>query len=169
VTVVAADERRRVVALTLNPLPLALGRVGGNIEIEVVRQHAIVGTLSGLVEQVGRGGRFSLLSEGLGFASSASTGFGVELGYHHWWGFGSGGALRGVFFGPSFLAGSTTQATVGDPSQAQVYWGGALDVGAQEVFRGGLTLGGGAGLGFVQMAGSRAAFPRLLLQVGWSF
>jgi hypothetical protein len=34
---------------------------------------------------------------------------------------------------------------------------------------GGLTLGAGIGLGFVDMASSGAFFPRFLLQVGWSF
>jgi hypothetical protein len=67
------------------------------------------------------------------------------------------------------LVGSVTNASVGDGSHAQVYWGGAFDVGAQAVFSGGFTIGGGLGVGFLELASNVTVFPRLLFQVGWSF
>jgi hypothetical protein len=114
---------------------------------------------------VDRGGRYNLVSEGFGFASSSSGGFGIELGYHFW--SQSQRSLRGPFLGPSVLLGTTTQSSI-DPSRAQGYWGFACDVGGQEVFPGGFTIGGGGGLGVVTMAGATALFPRALLQIGWS-
>ena len=127
--------------------------------------HALVVSPNLLLAQVDRGGRYSLVSEGFGFASSASSSFGVELGYHYWW--PSRESLRGLFLGPSLLLGDTSESSV-DPSHAQGYWGVACDAGAQEVFAGGFTIGGGAGLGVVRMAGATALFPRFLLQIGWS-
>ena len=92
---------------------------------------------------------------------------GLELGYHYWLRWAR--SLRGVFLGPSLLLGSTTNASVGPTADAQTYWGLAFDAGAQHVFPGGFTLGAGLGLGFVHMADASAFFPRILLQMGWSF
>jgi hypothetical protein len=125
--------------------------------------HSLVGSANVLLANLGRGG---LLAQGFGFAQSTSSGGGGEIGYHYWWYWRR--ELRGLFFGPSLLLGTTTQATVGDASSAQAYWGVAVDVGEQAVFSSGVTLGAGAGLGFVRMAGVEAVFPRTLLQVGWS-
>ncbi|MDP9033389.1 MAG: hypothetical protein M3O50_01160 [Myxococcota bacterium] len=158
---------QRFVALTFNPIPLLVGRLSGNVEVMVAPQHSLVASPNVLVLQVGRGARDNLISEGLGFASRTSGSVGVELGYHYWW--LARGPLHGAFLGPSFLVGSTTDATVGDPSHAQAYWGAAFDVGGQEVLQGGLTIGAALGLGIVKMADALAAYPRLLVQVGWSF
>ena len=163
---VSDEEHGRPIALTLDPIPLVLGRLSANAEVLLSPHHAIVGSPNLLIFQLDRGGRYSLTSEGFGFASPTSGGFGIELGYHYWW--QAHDSLRGPFFGPSLLLGATTQASVGDPSHAQGYWGFAFDVGGQEVFLGGFTIGGGAGLGIVKMADATALFPRLLVQVGWS-
>jgi hypothetical protein len=164
---VSADEPSRVLALTLNPMALILGRLSGNLEWALAPHHALVVSPNVIVAQVSRGGRNSLVSQAYGFVTPGSSSVGLELGYHYWW--HRRPALRGVFFGPSLLLGSTTEASTGDPSHAQTYAGAAFDVGAQEVIAGGFTIGGGAGLGFVRMADSTVLFPRFLLQLGWSF
>lgn len=158
--------RRRPIALTFAPLPLVLGRLSVAAEALLAPHHSLVASPNVLLGRIDRGGRYSLVSEGFGFASTASGSLGLELGYHYWW--HAQESLRGPFFGPSLLVGDTTQSIV-DPSHAQGYWGLAWDVGGQEVFAGGLTLGAGAGLGLVRMAGATALFPRLLMQIGWSW
>jgi hypothetical protein len=163
---VADEERTRSIAVTIDPLPVAFGRLGGNAEALVAPHHAVVVSLDVLFVSLDRGGRYSLVSEGFGFATRSSGSFGAELGYHYWW--QARRSLAGPFLGPSLLVGSTTGASVGDSSHAQVYSGLAFDIGWQQVLPGGFTLGGGAGLGVVHMADATAAFPRILLQIGWS-
>jgi hypothetical protein len=153
--------------VTLNPVGLILGRLSANLEIQVAAHHSLVASPNFLLIHVDRGGRYSLASEGFGFASTSSSGFGIELGYHYV--FNWQRSLRGPFFGPSLLFGGTSDATVGDPSHTQAYWGLAMDAGEQEVLPGGLTIGAGVGLGLILMADATAVFPRLLLQVGWAF
>ncbi len=154
------------VAITLNPLPLVWGRLSGNLEVELAPHHSLVASPNLLIFNEDRGAPRAL-SNGFGFASPASNGVGIELGYHYWLHWAR--SLRGPFLGPSLLLGSTSNATVGDSSSAQSYWGVAFDAGVQEVLTGGFTIGGGLGLGFVRMAGSIAFFPRVLFQIGWSF
>lgn len=161
------EPESRPVAVTLNPLALLYGRLSANVEVLLAPHSSLVASPNALVAQTDRGGPNSALSEGLGFASHTSNGFGVELGYHYWW--TERRTLRGPFLGPSLLFGSTTDATVGDPTHAQGYWGLAFDFGEQEVFPGGFTIAGGIGLGLLRMAGAGAVFPRFLLQIGWSF
>jgi hypothetical protein len=156
---------RRLLALTFDPAPLALGRLSGNVEALFAPHHAIIVSPNILVFQADRGGPTAFASEGFGFATRASSSFGVELGYHY---YGQGrDALRGLFLGPSLLLGTTSASTV-DPSRSLGYWGLAFDVGDEEVLRGGFTLGGGVGLGVLRMSNTNAAFPRILLQIGWS-
>jgi hypothetical protein len=159
------EERRHPVALTIDPVPLVLGRLSGNVEFLLAPHHALIVSPSALFFSIDRGGPTSLVSEGFGFATRNSASFGMELGYHFWW--RGRDALRGPYAGPSLLLGTTTQSSV-DPSHALGYWGGAFDVGIQEVVRGGFTIGGGAGLGVLRMSPSTAVFPRVLLQIGWS-
>jgi hypothetical protein len=154
------------VAITLNPLPLIWGRLSGNVEVQLAPQHSLVASPNLLVFNEDRGTPHAL-SNGFGFASPSSNGVGVELGYHYWWRWAR--SLRGPFLGPSVLLGSTSNAEVGDASHAQSYWGLAFDVGGQEVFPGGFTIGAGLGLGYIRMAGVDAFFPRVQLQIGWSF
>jgi hypothetical protein len=168
VAVLDDEPRRRPLALTINPLPVFFGRVSGNAEVLLLPHHSLVLSPNALLFPADRGGRGSLISEGMGFATRGSSSLGLELGYRFWW--RANDALRGPFLGPSLLVGTTTQSSV-DPSRAMGYWGLAVDIGAQEVLRGGFTVGAGAGLGFVRIEqGVRATafFPRLLVQVGWS-
>jgi hypothetical protein len=137
------------------------------VEVQLAPHHSVVASPNVLILHVDRGGRYSLASEGFGFATRTSNGFGIEAGYHYY--LSGQRPLRGPFLGPSLLLGATTDASVGDPSRAQAYWGFALDAGEQEVLPGGLTIGAGVGVGLVFMADATAVFPRLLLQVGWSF
>jgi hypothetical protein len=157
----------RPVAITLNPAALVLGRLSANVEVLLAPHHSLVLSPNILVFQEGHGGRYDLASEGLGFATQRSSSFGGELGYHYWWRWHQ--SLVGPYFGPSLLAGSVTNASVGPTASAQAYWGGAFDAGGQGVLPGGFTLGAGVGLGFVEMASVAAVFPRFLLQIGWSF
>jgi hypothetical protein len=152
------------VAVTLNPVGLFRGRLSANVELQLVPHHSLVLSPNVIVFHTDRG---TMMSDGFGFASSTSNGIGIELGYHYWWRWAQ--SLSGPYMGPSLLLGSTTEATVGDPTHAQSYWGLAFDVGWQEVLSGGFTAGIGAGLGLVRMAGNGAVFPRILAQVGWSF
>jgi hypothetical protein len=164
---VYVEPQRGPIALTLDPLDLISGRLSANVEIQVQPHHAIIASANALVFDASRGGPHNVVSEGFGFATNLSSGFGVELGYHYWVDWAR--ALRGPFVGPSFLFGGTSQASVGDPSHAQPYWGLALDGGWQEVFAGGFTAGGGGGLEMIRMAGTSAVVPRFLIQLGWSF
>jgi hypothetical protein len=163
--IVAYEEH--TASVTINPLALTLGRLSANLELLLAPHHALVLSPNALVFQVDRGGRYNLASEGLGFASPTATSFGGEVGYHYWWTWRH--TLAGPFFGPSLLFGSVNGATVGPATGTQWYWGGAVDAGAQAIFPGGLTFGGGLGLGFTTMASAVGVFPRFLLQLGWSF
>jgi Protein of unknown function (DUF3575) len=167
VVAVYEEPTLRPLAVTLNPLPLTLGRLSANVEWLLAPHHALVLSPNVLLFSTDRGGRYDLRSEGLGFATQDSSGFGGELGYHYWWRWRE--SLSGPFFGPSLLLGATTKASVGTTTGAQAYWGAALDAGGQVVLPAGFTLGAGIGLGFVDMASSGAVFPRFLLQLGWSF
>ena len=165
--VVAVEEApERPLSLTANPGALAFGRISANAELLLAPHHALIASPNALLIPIDRGGRYSLVSEGAGFATHSSFGFGVELGYHYWP--HARRELRGAFVGPSLLVGGTTDASVGDPSHLQAYWGVALDVGWQEVLPSGFTLGLGAGLGALHMADATQIVPRFLLQLGWS-
>jgi hypothetical protein len=157
----------RPVAITLNPLGLFVGRLSANVELQIEPHHSFIVAPNVLVFDADRGQAHSLISEGLGFATHSSSSVGVELGYHYWWQWHR--ALRGPFFGPSLLLGGTSQASAGDPTREQGYWGLAFDVGDQEVLPGGFTVGAGGGLEVVELAGKAAVVPRLLLDVGCSF
>lgn len=165
--VVTYEDLSRPVAVTVNPLALALGRLGANVEVLFAPHHALVLSPNVLLFHVDRGGRYNFASEGVGFASPGASGFGAELGYHYWWTWRR--TLMGPYLGPSLLVGGTNGALVGDGSTLQWYVGAALDGGAQAVLPGGFTFGGGFGVGFVTMASNTALFPRVLLQLGWSF
>jgi hypothetical protein len=161
------EERGRPLALTVNPLGVALGRLSSNAEALLAPHHALVISPNVLLFEVGRGGRYNLISEGFGYATQTSTSYGIELGYHYW--LRARRSLRGTFLGPSLLVGTTTDPSVAEPpSRAQGYWGFAFDAGLQEVMPVGFTIGGGIGLGVLRLGDATAVFPRLLLQTGWS-
>jgi hypothetical protein len=162
--VVYEEPPSRTLALTLNPLPLIWGRLSVNVEWLFLPHHSLIASPNLLISNVNRGGALGMA---FGYAQQTSGGAGTELGYHFWW--YSERTLRGPFFGPSFLGGFTTNATAGTTTNAQPYWGAALDIGDQEVLPGGFTAGAGLGVGYVRMADSSTFFPRLLAQLGWSF
>jgi hypothetical protein len=164
--VVVEEPEVRTLSVTFNPLPLFYGRLSANVEVLLAPHHAVVVAPNVLVFNADRGSR-SLIANGFGFASPTSAGVGVELGYHYWLRWGR--SLRGLFLGPSLLVGGTGNAQIGDPTTTQGYYGFAFDVGRQEILPGGFTLSGGLGIGIVRMADVVAAFPRLLIQLGWSF
>jgi hypothetical protein len=157
----------RPVAITFNPLALTLGRLSANVEFLLAPHHSLVVSPNIIAFQENRGGRYDLRSDALGFASERSSSFGAEAGYHYWWHWRR--SLVGPYFGPSLLVGSVTNALVGNTTNAQPYFGGAIDAGGQGVLPGGFTLGAGIGLGFIEMASVDQFFPRFLLQLGWSF
>jgi hypothetical protein len=152
------------VALTLNPAALALGRLSGNLELLIAPHQSLGLSPNAIVFPVDRG---ALASQALGFLTHDSSSVGGELGYHFW--FRGRESLNGPWLGPSLLLGRVTGASVGNGASPQVYWGAAVDFGWQAVFPGGFTAGGGLGFGWVELASNAALFPRLLLQVGWSF
>ncbi len=152
------------VAVTLNPVGLFRGRLSANLEVQLVPHHSLVVSPNLLVFHTDRG---TIISDGFGFTTPTSNSIGIELGYHYWWRWAQ--SLSGPYMGPSLLLGSTTEASVGDPTHAQSYWGLAFDVGWQEVLSGGFTAGIGAGLGILRMAGTGTVVPRALAAVGWSF
>jgi hypothetical protein len=133
----------------------------------VAGHHALFGGLSALVYQADRGGSGTMLSAGFGFASASSSGLGMEIGYHYW--VDPRRDLAGAFLGPSLMLGTTTQATAGASTGWQGYWGGALDVGWQEVLPVGLTAAAGAGLAVAHMADTTTVYPRLVARLGWAF
>ena len=155
------------VAVTLNPLGLFGGRLSANLEVQLEPHHSLFVSPNVLAFHADRGDVNSLISEGFGLATQTSSSIGIELGYHYWWRWAR--ALHGPYLGPALLLGSTTQASVGDPTHAQPYWGLAFETGWQEVMPGGFTAGIGLGLEFLRMAGTGAVVPRLLLELGWSF
>jgi hypothetical protein len=158
--------RPRWWAVTLNPVPLAFGRLSANLELDLAPHHALVLSPNVLFAGVGRGDPRTLLSDGFGFASTGSQSYGFEVGYHYW--MRRRPALEGIFLGPSVVVGVTTQATVGDPSRTQAYGGAAFDVGYQAVVGPGFVVGAGAGAGLIHMSSTNALFPRLLFQIGWT-
>lgn len=160
-------EPPRPVAITLSPVPLAYGRLSATFEVQIAVHHSLFASPNALIFDADRGGKYNLISQGFGFASTHSSSLGLELGYHYWWRWGR--TLSGPFLGPSLLLGSTTNANVGTTADAQTYWGLALDAGGQHVFPGGFTLGGGVGVAYAHMADFNAVYPRALLQMGWSF
>ena len=164
--VVVEEEPSRPWALTANPVALTFGRLSLNAELLLAPHHALIASPNVLLIPLDRGGRFNLVSEGAGFATHDSFGLGAELGYHYWP--HAGRQLRGAFVGPSLLLGGTTDATVGDPSHMQAYWGVALDVGWQEVLPSGFTMGIGAGIEVLHLADATPVVPRFLFQLGWS-
>ena len=150
------------ITLTLNPLSLALGRYGVNVEYLPVRHHAIV--LNPF---------FQSLSVGVDGDKTSYTNFGGELGYHFYT--GDIGA-SGFFIGPSLFAMSSNAST----SCASIFsYGAALDLGGQYVAKNGFTIGAGAGVMYLAANDTTTAtsssfkvsgvLPRILFTIGYSF
>lgn len=160
------------ITLTINPLSLALGRIGANIEYLPVRHHAIV--LNPF---------FQSLSVGADNNKTSYTNFGGELGYHFYT--GDIGA-SGFYFGPSLFAmNSNASASVTmngkstTASHSIFVYGAAFDVGGQYVAKNGFTIGAGAGAMYLAANDTNTAttssfkvsgvLPRILFTIGYSF
>lgn len=160
------------ITLTINPLSLALGRIGANIEYLPVRHHAIV--LNPF---------FQSLSVGDGATKTSYTNLGGELGYHFYT--GDIGA-SGFYFGPSLFAmnssasaSATTNGATTNASSSIFVYGAAFDVGGQYVAKNGFTIGGGAGAMYLAANDTNTqtsstfkvsgVLPRLLFTIGYSF
>jgi hypothetical protein len=165
-----SSTRFRPVALTLNPLTLALGRIGLNVEALPAPHHGIM-----------LNPYYSSASVESETVETSYKSFGGELGYHFY--SGARGA-NGFFVGPSLVFTRTTISdecrAVGCTKQADgalTTYGVAFDVGGQAVLDNGFTIGGGGGVMYLKSSssanGSRflkfeGTLPRFLFTVGYS-
>ncbi|MDB4936877.1 MAG: hypothetical protein JWP87_3849 [Labilithrix sp.] len=172
------DDTRRYVAVTVNPLGLAMQRYGANLEVSPFPHHVLIGSLYSqavplwLVKTIS--GRDEVRAGG--------TLLGGELGYRLY--SGRSGA-DGLFVGPSFVSMPLAYARVAnDLRSADVIefsaMGAAIDIGAQTVTSSGFTIGGGIGVMYLSydlpndnrrlpLTIEPHVLPRLLLAAGWSF
>lgn len=167
----APREPFKSVAITANPLSLAIGRIGLNGEFLPAPHHALV------------------INPFVQFASAESdnqkttySNYGGELGYRFY--SGSRGA-NGFFVGPFVTAFSSNTSTSGggkaDASSSLVAYGAGVDLGGQHVFDFGLVLGGGVGFQYLIASSSgdtlkssssvkiEGVLPRFLFTAGWAF
>lgn len=169
------DDPFRSIAITANPLSLALTRIGLNVEWLPTTHHALVLNPFGQFISTGTEGSLS--------GKTSYSNFGAELGYRFYT--GSRGA-NGFFVGPFVTAlssSATTTATInGTKNEASsnfVAYGGGLDLGGQHVFQNGVTIGGGFGLMYLAGGADKGAssstvkfegvLPRFLFTAGYSF
>lgn len=174
---------RHRVALTLNPLPLVVGRYGANVEVMLASHHAAIA--SAFVQTYSRALVHALVPQ-VDTASLPSPLVGGELGYRLY--SGSDGPT-GFFAGPSFVVMPFAYPHVGNDLRAELVsfetYGAALDVGAQAVVAGGLTIGGGVGIEYLAYNPPASiapppgvsvpsypephVLPRVLFAAGWAF
>jgi len=168
-----SDPGFKSVALTINPLSLALTRLGANIEYLPVAHHGIMLNPYGQFASVGDGS-----------SGTKYTNLGAELGYHFYT--GTRGA-NGFFVGPSLVymhSSTQTTATLGKSTSTAEgslsAYGVAVDVGGQHVFKNGFTIGGGVGIMYLTASDTSSlqtsstvkvsgVLPRFLFTVGYSF
>lgn len=171
-----SDDPFRSIALTLNPISLAIGRIGLNAEWLPTTHHAIVLNPFGQFTSAG--------SEGDVGGKTSYSNFGAELGYRLYT--GSRGA-NGFFVGPFVTALTSSsktsinyQGTKSEGSTTFFAYGGGLDLGGQHVFKNGFTIGGGAGIMYLASSASstgassstvkfEGVLPRFLFTAGYSF
>lgn len=175
----ADDDKRRPVAITVNPLGFAIERYGFNVEVTPVAHHAIVGNLHLQSMPVWIARELSGRDE---IRDDLGSSLGGELGYRLY--SGRRGA-NGLFVGGSFVSTPLAYPRIAPDLSAveltrfQTY-GAALDIGAQAVWKSGFTLGVGLGVMYlaydlpndpsrVSLSLEPHVFPRLLLAAGWSF
>lgn len=162
----------RTMAIEANPAAMIIGYFGGSIELMTTRSHnalIITGHYDHTKTDPGPGIVFN--------------GVGSELGYRFY--SGENGP-RGVFIGPSFIAGAyTAQPSEGPGDKISFFTvGGALDVGYQALVSDVVVLSIGAGVQYTHANHdySRAGLsypaaiyavgglrPRLLFAVGYAF
>lgn len=170
-----ADDPFRSIAITANPLSLALLRIGVNVEWLPTAHHAIVLNPFGQFVSAGE--------EGQTGGKTSYSNFGAELGYRFYT--GSRGA-NGFFVGPfATLLSSSSTTTLSlngaktESSASFLAYGGGVDLGGQHVFQNGFTIGGGVGLMYFASSASVGAtsstirfdgvLPRFLFTAGYSF
>jgi hypothetical protein len=172
------DDTRRFVAVTLNPLALAVQRYGANVEVSPVPHHVLIGSLYSqsiplwLVKSV----------SGRDEVHGGGASLGGELGYRLY--SGRSGA-DGLFVGPSFVSMPLAYPRLAsDLASADLVrfnaLGAAFDIGVQKVTSSGFTIGGGVGVMYLSydlpndsrrlpLTIEPHVLPRLLLAAGWSF
>ena len=172
----SSEDEFKSVAITLNPLSLALMRIGANVEYLPAKHHAII--VNPYFWSTSVGG-----SSGSVGVETSYTSFGGELGYHFYT--GSRGA-NGFFIGPSLILQQNSVTSKGaaagasaESSSSITSYGAALDLGGQHVFQNGFTIGGGVGAMYLNASASDSAssstfkvsgvLPRFLLTAGYSF
>lgn len=175
-----SEDQRRIVAVTINPLPLVAGRYGANLDVLPVPHHGV--TTSVFLQTFPLGLLRRYIPEGFAVADPPAR-IGGEVGYR----FYSGkAAANGLFFGPSLVLMPIAYPRATDAGIEVVSfhaYGGALDAGVQAVTPGGFTIGGGLGVMALSYSLPRSniagieipavatphVLPRLLLAAGWSF
>jgi hypothetical protein len=163
---------------------MALGRWGANLEVAVAPHHALV--LSGYLQTFQPWLLRRLLPSAVDTNDAPPSRAGGEIGYRFYTG---ANGPQGVFLGPSLVAMPIAYPYVGADLRAEVTsfeaYGAALDVGAQAIVDGGLTLGVGIGAMYLAYSPPPSVappagvaipgfaephvLPRLLLAAGWSF
>ncbi|GAC1540964.1 MAG: hypothetical protein NVS3B10_05580 [Polyangiales bacterium] len=174
------DDTRRPIAVTINPLGLAVERYGGNVEASPLPHHVFTGTLYTQAVPTWLVKSISGRSEGVHDGGGSSLG--GELGYRLY--SGSIGA-DGLFAGGSFVTMPLAYPRVdADLRSADLVrfnaLGAAFDIGVQKVTSSGFTIGGGVGVMYlayempqdvrrIPIGLEPHVLPRLLLAAGWSF
>ena len=170
----------RTIDVTFNPLAIAIGRYGGNVEIVAARHHAFV--VSGYAQTFSLSFvRGMLPPEARDRLREGPMTAGGEIGYRLY--SGSHGA-EGLFVGPSFVLTPLVYPRLTPQADVELVTfhapGAALDIGAQTVTSFGLTIGGGFGVEYLAYAlpddphrlpiGLEPHWlPRVLLDAGWAF
>ncbi|GAC1352786.1 MAG: hypothetical protein NVS3B20_24550 [Polyangiales bacterium] len=163
-SITSNEGRPSALAVEINPASPIVGYWGATLEAMLGEHHALL--LSGHYD-------YAPSSSQIVFSGGAG-----ELGYRYYSG---RSAMRGLYVGPSLLVGFyTANPAVGDRFTFRGF-GGAVDVGYQEVF-GHLVMGIGVGAqytrvteNFEQVIGTPAVIavgglrPRLLLSIGYAF
>ncbi len=168
---VVVDDFKSI-AITANPLSLAIGRFGLNLEYLPIRHHGFM--INPYYETISAD-----FGDG---AKEHYSWLGGEIGYHFYT--GDRGA-NGFWIGPQLLWNHIhtsyscgTAASCGGSGDLTAY-GFAIDLGGQTVFDNGFTIGGGGGLMhlYANAAGSHSStlvhvegtLPRFLFTIGYSF
>jgi hypothetical protein len=168
----------------INPLPIAAGRYGMNVELVPFAHHAIVA--SGWYQTFPSSMLRIIMPKEIDVSHGAAARLGGELGYRLY--SGDHGA-HGLFAGVSGVAMPLVYPRVSQPPGSEVVsflgYGGAFDAGAQVITSSGLTVGGGLGAMYLAYdppvsvtppPGTQVpslpkphVLPRLLFSAGWSF
>jgi hypothetical protein len=173
------EDPRKPIAVTVNPLGLAIERYGANLEVSPVAHHAFVGSLYAQAIPVW------LVKSVVGrneINQSDGSSIGGELGYRLY--SGTRGS-DGLFVGGSFVSMPLAYPRLAsDLASADLVrfnaLGAALDIGVQKVTSSGFTLGGGVGVMYLDyqvpndlrrlpIAFEPHVLPRLLLAAGYAF